>query len=100
MRIDFILMRYIFLFGHQLQPEFITFSSLLHPNNLSAHTLSLVIHVQHPDTTFWLAPTVSGAPRVEQQQPIVLVVPGDMTVPEHYTASIGKLLACHTGTIT
>jgi hypothetical protein len=88
-------MRCIFLFRHQLHPEFFTFSSLLHPNNLSAHTLSLVIHVQHPDTTFWLAPTVSSAPRVEQQQPIVLVIPGDMTVPEHYTARVGKLLACH-----
>src|SRR5258708_9041680 len=100
MRIDFILMRYIFLFGHQLQPEFITFSSLLHPNNLSSHTLSLVIHIQHPDTTFWLAAPVSSAPRVEQQQPLVLLVPGDMTVAEDDTAGIGKFLAGHTLTIT
>ncbi len=85
---------------HQLHPEFITFSSLLHPNNLSSHTLSLVIHVQYTDTALWLAPTVGSASRVEQQQPVVLVVPGDMTVPEHYTARVGKLLAGHTGTIT
>ena len=25
----------------------------------------------------------------------MLFIPGDMTVPEHYTASIGKLPACH-----
>src|SRR5216683_6015845 len=88
------------LFRHQLQPEFITFSSLLHPNNFPAHTLSLVIHIQHPDTTSRLATPVSSASRIEQQQPIVLVVPGNMAMPEHYTARVGKLLAGHTGTIT
>ena len=25
----------------------------------------------------------------------MLFIPGDMTVPEHYTASIGKLPTCH-----
>src|SRR5712692_6878636 len=63
--------------------------------NLASHTFAAVIHVQQPNAAPWLAAAIVRAPRIEQQLPIHLFIPGNVAMPEHHTTSIGKFLSRH-----
>src|SRR6266566_6504262 len=64
-------------------------------NNLSPHTPHIVIHIQQSNAASRLATTVGRAPRIEQQLPTSILVPGDMTMPKHHAAGCGEFLTRH-----
>src|SRR6266567_6244369 len=68
---------------------------LLQPNNLPMYALSLIIHLQQPDTASRLPTPIRSTPRIKQQLPIVLLVPGNMAMTKHNNTSIGEFLASH-----
>lgn len=72
--------------------------AMLHPPlqlyNLPHYALLLIVHIQQPDTAPRLLPPISSTPRIKQQLPIMLFIPGNMAMSEYNTTGMGKLLPC------
>ncbi len=67
----------------------------LKPDNLPTYALCLVIYVQYTNTAPGLPTTVGCAPRIKQQLPVMLLIPGNMTMSKYHHSRIGKFLPCH-----
>src|SRR5579872_2657417 len=61
-------------------------------NNLAAHALRLIIHMQQTDAALWLAAAVVGAAGIEEQLPVHFFIAGNVTMPEYYTTRGWKFL--------
>src|SRR5205085_8111515 len=67
----------------------------LQPNNLPPYTLPFVIHIQHSNTAPRLPAPIRRTSRIKEQLPVMLLIPGNMTMSKYHHSRIGKFLPCH-----
>src|SRR5258708_39570312 len=51
--------------------------------------------MEEAKATSWLATAIGRAPRIKEELSVYLLIPGDMTMPEHNNTSIGEFLTGH-----
>jgi hypothetical protein len=68
---------------------------MLQVDELATDGLRIVIYVEEAKAASWLATAVGCTSWVKEELSVYLLIPGDMTMPEHNNTSIGEFLTGH-----